>query len=451
MAPLQPPIPVSATALFRYGIVSEVLTRVARGQLHAEAVRMATASVHLGANGKHRRVAARTVYRWLAAYGSHGLAGLENKVRDQRTDGVLEPALVHFLVEEKTDDPRASVPEILRRAVLVGLLRHASDVNRITAWRALKRRGVSTRRTPQVHDQRRFAYPNRLQMVLCDGKHFRAGKTRAKRVVLLFIDDASRYVPVCIVGATETAELFLRGLLRLLLAVGRVGGVYVDLGSGFDNHDAQAVLANLRISHVLGTARYPPARGKIERFNQTIEEALLRFLDRDDVDPDFTALELRIEHYLRTEYNVGFHESLPKGVTPRSRFEADDRPLEPYSDREALRQHFFTTVERRVSNDHIISINSRQWEVPRGLARQKVRVRQDVLDPLHLLLDHEGKAVRLTEVDLTANARAHRTRPKPQPPAKHPVSQGAALTSANRALAPITEPDGGFAITEEED
>ena len=201
---------------------------------------------------------------------------------------------------------------------------------------------------------------------------------------------------------------------------------------------------------MLGTQAYAQARGKIERFNQTIEEDLLRFLDRDDVDPDFSALELRIEHYLRTEYNVTSHQSLPKDVTPKGRFEADERQLQPYVDREALRQHFFTTLDRRVSNDHVISIDGRQWEVPGGLARQVVKVRRDVFDPMHLLLEHEGRTLQLAQVDLASNARAHRARSTPPAPEAPPRSEGAALASANQALAPITRSDGGFTAPHEE-
>jgi len=447
---LKPPVSVSSTALFRYGVVSEVLSRVARGQLYVEAVRAVAERTHHAPAGPPRKVGRRSLYRWLAAYRDHGLAGLENKARTCKSDGVLAPALVGFLVAEKIDDPRASVPELLRRAVAAGLLHEVGEVDRTTAWRALKRRHIQTRRLPVVRDQRRFCYPHRLQMVMCDGKHFRAGKTHAKRVVLLFIDDCTRYIPVCVVGASESAELFLRGLHRLLLAVGRIDSIYVDLGSGFRNHDVESVLANLEIAHVLGTPGYPQARGKIERFNQTIKKDLLRHLARDDVDPDFTSLELRIEHHLRTEYNVTPHVAHPKDVTPRARFEADERPLEPYVDLAGLREHFFTTVTRRVSNDHIVSIDGLHWEVPRGLARQEVAVRQDVFDPLHLLLQHEGRTLRLAQVDLTANARAHRARGATPEPPSQPKSQGAALASANQALAPITQPDGGFPAQDQE-
>jgi putative transposase len=440
---------VSGIALFRFSVVSEVRVRVARGQVRVDAIQSTVRHLHIGPTGRPRRVGLRSVYRWLAAYEAHGLPGLEDKPRGTGSDGVLEPSLVAFLVAEKLADPRASVPELLRRAVAVGLLANAREVDRTTAWRVLRRRAVGTRRRRKEHDQRRFSKAHRNELVLCDGKHFRAGPTRAKRVALFFIDDATRYIPEVVVGTSETAELFLRGLHRLLRAVGRIDAIYIDHGSGFTAHDSREVVANLDFAHILGEVAYPQARGKVERFNLTAEEDLLRHLAQDSVDADPTALELRIAHYLRTDYNVRAHESLAKGETPRSRFLADARPLEPYDDADALRSHFFVSLTRRVTNDHVISVGSRHWEMPRGLARQQISVRQDVFDPTHLLLEHKGRVLRLCEVDLVANADGRRGR-SVAPEAVATTSKSAAVLAADAALAPITEPDGGFVVTEDE-
>ena len=47
-------------------------------------------------------------------------------------------------------------------------------------WRACVRLGPPLRRVPAKPeaDQRRFAYPHRMMMVLADGKHFRASPDR---------------------------------------------------------------------------------------------------------------------------------------------------------------------------------------------------------------------------------------------------------------------------------
>ena len=109
---------------------------------------------------------------------------------------------------------RASIPEIIRRAGQMGILKPEDAVDRTTVYRVAKRRGlwVAHQRNSRDRDVRRFAYPHRMDMVLCDGKHFRAGATRARRVAMFFLDDATRTILHAVVGTSENALLFQRGL-----------------------------------------------------------------------------------------------------------------------------------------------------------------------------------------------------------------------------------------------
>lgn len=438
-----PPPSVSDVALFRFAILSEVRVRVLRGQSVARAVREVATFEHLGADGRPSRVSARSIYRWLTALGDGGIHGLAPTPRSPMASHVLEPALVAFLAAERRADFRASIPELLRRAVVAGLIGSPAEVDRTTVWRTFRRLGLRTRtgRAPPL-DQRRFAKESRMQIVLCDGKHFRAGPRSVRRVALFFIDDATRYVPHVVVGPSESALLFLRGLHGLLERVGKMDIVYDDHGPGFIAGDSHAVLGKLNVGYVHGTVGYPQGRGKIERFNRTADDGVLRSLARDGVDPDCLALELRLDHYLRQDYNRQPHSSLG-GETPEARFLADDRPLRPYLDPESLRRNFFVHEERVVSNDHVISFEGVAYEVPRGLAAQRIRLTRDVLEPGHLRLDHDGRSIRLHPVDLHANARARRAGAAPT------IDQAStAISAANRAadqaLAPITQADGGF-------
>jgi transposase len=127
-------------------------------------------------------VSKRSIYRWLKAYLDKGLVGLMTKRRiKQRTSAVLDEALLDYLARQKREDPAASIPELIKRAVQEGLIPHRKAVNRGTVWQALRRMGVKTGRGhPSKKRQcQRFAYAHRLEMVLCDGKHFRAGVSRA--------------------------------------------------------------------------------------------------------------------------------------------------------------------------------------------------------------------------------------------------------------------------------
>ncbi|MCP4935669.1 MAG: transposase family protein, partial [bacterium] len=239
----------------------------------------------------------------------------------------------------------------------------------------MQRLGLNTRRRKypnKLRDSRRFAYPHRLAMVLCDGKHFRAGESRLKRVALFFIDDATRMMLGAVVGTAESANLFLHGLHRVVKTYGMMTSIFLDNGSGFTAHDTINVLRNLNILCIHGTRAYPEGHGKIERFNQTVKQQCLRHLDGNpEVDPACPALTLRLGHYLTHQYNQTPHESLEK-ETPWSRYHNDQRKLRFVENREVLDSAFVLHEKRYVANDNIVSIDSIHYEMPRGYAGSKV-------------------------------------------------------------------------------
>ena len=440
------PILVSKEALFRHRIVCAVIALQASGLSRPEAIALATQETHTMPSGQVRRVHPRTLSRWLEAYGTGDIRRLEPKSR-KRTDTslVLDPKLVQFVRTERKKDREASIPELLRRAQQRGLIESVEDIDRTTVWRAMRRMGLDTRRTKRHRDRdmRRFGYPNRMQMLLFDGKKFRAGANRLRRVAIFYLDDATRRGLDVIVGTHETTELFLRGLYSCIRRHGLFDCGYADNGSGFTSDDTQAVFARgLEIVFVNGTAGYPEGRGKIERFNRRAKADVLRGLDGNAaVDPDCAALTLRLKHYLEHVYNPAHHDTLDQ--SPDQRWNADDRPLRfPKSDAE-LRNAFLVTETRVVSADNVISHGGTSWEIPRGHARTTIEVHRQVLDQT-LYIVHEGQFVRLHPVDLTDNAYTRRAPQKaPADPVRTPPQTAASL-SYDRDFGPLVGPDGGF-------
>jgi len=441
---------VSTEALFRFRVVSELLVEMTRGQRRARAVALVASRAHAALDGSLREVSPRTLYRWLAAYERSGLAALEPAQRQRvEASAVLPEPLLGFLREEKTSDVLASVPELIERARLHGKLGRREKVDRSTVWRAVVRLGLETRRRPTKRegDQRRFAYPHRMQMVLSDGKHFRAGVARLRRVVLYFLDDCTRFALHAVVGTSESAELFLRGLLEMMQRHGLMDALFLDGGPGFIADDTVRVVSQLERVLIHGAARYPEGHGKIERFNQTSIAAVLRSLDGAvDVDPDLRALELRLQHYLEY-YNDRPHESLD-GQTPRQRWHADPRELSFPASEAQLASRFVVTDERRVSKDHVIQYGGVDYEAPRGLAEQKVLVHRHVLSGELSVISGE-RLVRLHPVDLARNARDRRGQRPVEPPARVAPVKTAATLAFEADHTPVVDADGGFPDTEQ--
>ncbi|RLB45241.1 MAG: hypothetical protein DRJ42_30370 [Deltaproteobacteria bacterium] len=432
-------------ALFRFLLVSRVRTLVGAGRRVTLTVRRLAGEVHVDFKGARRTVGTRTLFRWLAAYDAEGLSGLVRKTREgTKSSAVLPEELLLFAKAEKKDDPRASVPELIKRARALGVVREGTRIDRTTLYRALLRMGVETKRpkTSAGGDQRRFAWPHRMQMLLADGKHFRAGAKRQKRVAIFFLDDATRMGLDVVVGTSESTVLFLTGLHLVFRRYGKMAIVFLDGGPGFVSGDTACVLGNLGVHLVFGTAYYPEGHGAVERFNQTAKKDILRHLDgRPDVDPDPGALTLRIRHWLRTIYNRSPHEFLD-GATPEERFLEDAKPLRLPESEEDLSSRFFVTGERKVGNDHVVPLSGVDYETPAGHAGTRVTLYRHLLEgTVHML--HEGRLIRLWPADLAENAKSRRARKAAKLPPKGPTRGAADITFGNDFM-PVVDPDGGF-------
>ncbi len=438
---------ISPQALLRYQVISEVEARVLSGMNDAQAIRDVLRLPHVDSRGRSVRLTERTVYRWLGAYRQTGIEGLEDRARKKIRDStVLSPKLVRFLEQEKKTDPRASVPELIRRAREQGHIGEREPVDRTSVWRTCKRLGLPLTRPSRRRDQdmRRFAYSQRMLMVLADGKHFRAGSQHLKRVAICFIDDATRFILGGLVGTSESTEVFLRALHQVILEVGLMRALFLDNGGGFISGDTRSVAGRLRFSFIYGTEAYPEGHGKVERFNRTLWEQLLRTWDRNpEIDPEPSALTLRLLHWARHHYNHAPHEGL-KGKTPAERWAEDERDLN-YPERAWLDACFTLSFERRVSNDNVISFEGVLYELPRGHAGSKITITRDLLDSSALsILDH-GRQVRIHPVDLESNAYARRARPRSVSPPEPTAAPDTAAHLAFKAdFDPIVDPDGGY-------
>jgi putative transposase len=447
---------ISAKMLLRYRVVSAVKVLMLGGLKRSMAVSAAAEQVFPDDEGNVHRFSRRSVQRWCTAFAEKGVDGLRDESR-KRCDSsvVLKPEFLAYLKKQKSEDPHASIPELLRRAREAGTLHPAEVVDRTTVWRALRRMGVATRRMRKVEvdDKRRFAFVERMQMVLVDFKHFRAGPTRAKRLAIYFLDDATRFGLGVLVGTEGEKPIYtLRGLLQVFKTYGVMLALYLDGGSGFKAHDVHAVLQRFEIPFIHGTANYPEGHGKIERFNRSALARVLRSFDGADwLDPDPDALTLRLRHDLFQEYNHLPHEGLG-GDTPYQRWQASKRELKTVPSEPRLDEAFIIEERRTVSNDHCIPFRSVAYEVPMGLSGRRITIERALLENDALYLRHNGKRIRLHPVDLAFNARSGRARGgevEDEPSGSLP--KNASSLSFDAEFGSILLPDGGFPDEEDAD
>jgi transposase InsO family protein len=427
-------------------VVSEVRARVLAGCTRAQAIRAVMELPHVDHLGRPRTLFARTVSRWLRDHAEGGYAALEDESRRKTADSTALPdKFLKFLCREKHSDVDASVPEIIRRARVLGMIKPDEHVSRTSVWRAGRRLGIALTRRRRLADtdMRRYAYPNRMLMVLADGKHFRAGTARLRRVALVFLDDATRYGLDVMVGTSESTSLFLGGLREVVRRFGLMLALFLDRGPGFKSDDTHATCARLGIAFIHGTAAYPEGHGKVEKFNQTWAAQLLRSFDGNPaVDPDPQSLRLRLLHYLHSVYAKTPHESLD-GETPEQRWNSDPRSLSFPQDQAWLDERFVTTFKRSVSKDNVIPYEGTDYEVPRGYGGTEIPIYKNLLHGTLSVL-HEGRLVAIHPVDLVANAYSRRARATQPATLETPIVQTAAQLAFQAEFAPLVDATGGY-------
>ena len=401
------------TAIDRYTAVANVLAKVATGMRVSRAIRAVANTPVLCLSGHVIRPSVRTLQRWLFRYQDGGFSALTPKSRmSAEPSRVLSTDFINFLIKTKERDPDASIPEIIRQAHLLAVVDCGAVVSRVSVWRAARRLNLPIFATKGIdtEDMRRFEFAHRMQMTLGDGKKFRAGIKSRRRVAITIIDDASRMILGVTVGKTETAELFLRCLWKVITRWGKPENIFLDNGSGFIARDVAIIAARLGIGLIFGTKSYPEGHGKIERYHSTLIQDLLRtFRNNPLIDADCKALEHRLEHYNTHIYNRNKHESLPN-ISPEMRFLGDKLALQPISDPEKIRQHFIIASQRKVSRDNVVSLRGILYELPRGHAGKLIFVYRHLLDQNVSFL-HDGKMVDIHRLDPILNSQTRR-RPK---------------------------------------
>lgn len=141
------PIPPSwpqAEALFRTQMVAPLVDPLSSPEEKQHWRRFVTGRPHTLPNGQIRRISERTLRRWVAQYRQAGWRGLQRSLRpDQGILRKLTPTLLERAKALKAEDPRRSVPHILR--MLETEQEQALDITAGALWRHLAKAGLGGR------------------------------------------------------------------------------------------------------------------------------------------------------------------------------------------------------------------------------------------------------------------------------------------------------------------
>lgn len=343
----------------------------------------------------------RTLRRYVKIYRDGGFDALLPKSRsDQGHCRALNEELLKEAMLLKEELPERSVNRIIQilegeKKVIPG------KVARSTLTRQLSSKGLTRQElTKEQTGHRRFQKEHRNQLLQTDIKYgpYIPNPDKPERKIrtylLAFIDDATRLICHGQFYADQRLPILEDAFRKAILKRGIPDAVYVDNGKIFVSKWFRMGCARLNIRHITTKPYSPESKGKIERFNRTVEA----FLSELSLNPPKTLDELNQAFSIWVEegYNHQPHSSL-KGLSPAQRFQQDSKRIR-FASLEELRDAFLWEKSCRVDKTGCFKLEGQVFEAGLQWIRKTVDVRYDPLDLSSVEIWHQGQRQNLAKV-----------------------------------------------------
>lgn len=405
-------------ALFRYGVISELVTRpLAPGEKEQLLSRISAQQWQIPGT-RRTHIGRSTVRDWIAQYEALGFEGLQPSKRSDagRARAIPEP-VQDLLLQLRAERPQASVRSLIRAVQLSGQVKPKIRLARSTVHRFLAARGVPKQESESAEpDALAFTYPHTGDLWMSDLMHgprlLVPGRREGPKTYLYaFLDDASRMSPYSAFYPAENAACFQEAFKQALLRRGIPHRLYVDNGATFRTHHLQVICATLNIALIHSRPYKPRGRGKNERFFRTVRTAFLAHLTHEMLS-GLASLNRVFWAWLESEYHQTPHRGLGE-ATPLERFMEDQARVRPAP--EDLEPLMRMKATRRVGRDRTVRLDGRLYETPDGYAGERVEVLYDPYDParpVHFRRPGQTEELRLRRLDLQTNATLRRGQDK---------------------------------------
>lgn len=250
-------------AAFRFGVISDLMDPGLEARERWRRLREKASRVWSIPGSGRTRISVRTMREWLAAHRARGFDGLRPSGRsDEGSSRALRAEIQDLVVRLLGENPRRSVPTLLKEIRLCGALQGGEKISSSTVYRFLGSRGLAAaaRRRGDVpaRDRRRFAFANPGDMWHSDVMHGpqvrtstcgqAAGAGSRKTYLVAFLDDATRVIPHAAFTMSENLESFLPVFKQGILKRGLPQRLFVDPGALYRSEHLSVVTARLGIA-----------------------------------------------------------------------------------------------------------------------------------------------------------------------------------------------------------
>ena len=419
---------INPMALFRLSVLGPLVSRerLERGELQ-QIIRDLAQRQYAIPDSRRTYLGEKTIEAWFYNYRRDGIAGLTPKVRIDRGQSKITPALQEAILAAKRDNPRRSIRQIRQLLESSG---HAAKnaLSRSAIHRLLRQHGISrmSGSASLPEEKRSFVTESAGAIWYGDvlhGPRFSVDGYQRKVYLVSLMDDASRLIAHSAFCLGETA-LDIEGVLKqAILKRGLPHKFVVDNGAAYRSNTLQGICIRLGINLIFCRPYAPEGKGKLERWHRTFRDQFLSELDQSKIT-DLHDLNARLWAWLESIYHCTAHSGLG-GLTPLARYQQDLPKIRPLGQRAAvLDALFYHRVQRHVRKDGTVSYQGESFEVAYELAGKTVKL---VVDP-HTgtvvgVEDDAGESLGLaTKLDAIGNLNRVRRKPNQETNHKEPRS-----------------------------
>lgn len=400
-------------ALMRYGIIAPVVCHtLPEGTSNHSYFEQAAQTPYTDPDGKVRYFSVKTFERWYYFYRTAGFDGLLKQPRDDSGKSRKIDADIYEQIKYlKEKYPRIPSTEILRQLISTGTVKEG-ELSLSTVTRCVNKI-VEQQKLPVGADMRRYERPHINEVWCgdsCVGPKVIIEGAKRRIYIIALIDDASRFVTGAFVFYHDDFVSLLQVIKSATMKYGVPKVFNFDNGHTYRNHQMELLAARIATTIHYCQPYTPTQKSKIERWFRTLRDKWLSITDLKR----FNSLD-EIQHSLDqfvSEYNHTVHSSL-NGKTPDERFFSEPERIRRISSDEADKS-FLLEIERRVSNDSVITIDNIEYEVDSRYSGTRVRLRYSpdmktiylvessgTLTPIRLLNKQENASVKRNKTYLT--------------------------------------------------
>ena len=352
-----------------------------------------------------------TIQRWYSRYLKEGFDGLMPKSRsDQHHYRKLDKDTKDQIIYLLSEYPRLPATMVYQKLLETNTI-VAKDVSLSTVNRFVQEYKKSKGFGP-LKDMKRYEREH-INEVWCGdssvGPYLKVDGKKQRTYIIALIDDASRMIVGIDIFFNDNFVNLMCVIRGAVIKYGKPKTFNFDNGSNYRSTQMNLLAARIGTVIHYNPARTPTGKAKIERWFRTMKDQWMSQLCMTD----YKSLdELRKSLFMFVqEYNQRVHSSL-NGKSPMERFFSESTLIIRMNENE-IERSFLLEIERKVSNDSVIVIDEKEYEVNYKYQGQRLLIRYSPDLKKVYVVDSISKEMEPIELlDKNKNSTMHRQKVK---------------------------------------